>query len=127
MRMIVPSRLMLVSSMRLLLCLLGLLVLNAAAAEAQSTSTVTPNTPTGQPQPGSERDTTFGTPGGGLNMMDLIHQANMGSVRNMDQYKRDRDRGLDDAINNFRRTDVRITPKIISPAPAGETVPSEKP
>lgn len=39
-------------------------------------------------------------------MMDLIHQANMGSVRNMDQYKRDRDRGLDDAINNFRRTDA---------------------
>ncbi|AGY57216.1 hypothetical protein [Gloeobacter kilaueensis] len=120
--------------MRQLLCLVSLLVLSAASASAQITQpTTTPLTP---PDPAlndpglsnQNRDpNSFGSSSGGFNMMNLIHQANLGGNRNLDQYRQDRDRNIDQAVSNFNnRSEVQITPKLLNPAPA-EPAPPARP
>ncbi len=93
---------------------------------AESTSTVAPADPATNPQTSTnEKDAPFGSSGSGFNMMNLIHQANMGSNRSPDQFKRDRDRKLDEAINSFRATELRITPKLLPVTT--ESAPAQKP
>lgn len=69
----------------------------------------------------NSKDKTYSPPAqaGSLNFSNLIHQSNLANPRSLEQYGRDRDRKLDEAITKFRGQNVRITPEIIeSPPPA---------
>lgn len=112
--------------MRALAILAGLLlVCLPATAQVNTSVTTAPFDPT-NPQSPQERDPS-GVPTGGFSMTNIIHQANLANTRSPDQVRRDQNRSIDDAVNRFRSTGVRLTPQMINPPASTSESPTAKP